>query len=55
MSNCAANAYYLVNNYNLGYKADGTLSNPGHDPTRSPYLRYPRRCGTSATRYLPEA
>jgi phospholipase C len=32
-SNCAANAYYLLNNYNLGYKADGTLSNPTNDPT----------------------
>jgi acid phosphatase len=31
-SNCAANAYYLVNNYNLGYKADGTLA-PA-DPTQ---------------------
>jgi phospholipase C len=31
--NCATNAYYLVNNYNLGYKADGTLSNPTNDPT----------------------
>src|SRR5215471_2172061 len=31
--NCAANTYYLVNNYNLGYKADGTLSNPTNDPT----------------------
>jgi len=32
-SNCAASAYYLVNNYNLGYKADGTLRNPTNDPT----------------------
>ena len=32
--NCAANAYYLVNNYNLGYKADGTLANPSADPTK---------------------
>ena len=32
-SDCAANAYYLLNNYNLGYKADGTLSNPTNDPT----------------------
>jgi hypothetical protein len=31
--NCASNTYYLVNNYNLGYKADGTLSNPTNDPT----------------------
>jgi acid phosphatase len=31
--NCAANTYYLVNNYNLGYKANGTLSNPTNDPT----------------------
>ena len=32
--NCATNTYYLVNNYNLGYKADGTLSNPTNDPTK---------------------
>jgi acid phosphatase len=32
--NCAANHYYLVNNYNLGYKADGTLANPTNDPTK---------------------
>jgi phospholipase C len=32
--NCAANTYYLVNNYNLGYKADGTLANPANDPTK---------------------
>jgi phospholipase C len=31
--NCATGAYYLVNNYNLGYKPDGTLSNPTNDPT----------------------
>jgi phospholipase C len=30
--NCAPNTYYLVNNYNLGYKADGTLANPICDP-----------------------
>jgi phospholipase C len=32
--NCAANTYYLVNNYNLGYKANGDLSNPTNDPTK---------------------
>jgi phospholipase C len=32
--NCAASTYYLVNNYNLGYKPDGTLSNPSNDPTK---------------------
>jgi len=32
--NCAANTYYLVNNYNLGYKANGTLANPTLDPTQ---------------------
>jgi hypothetical protein len=26
--NCAADTYYLVNNYNLGYKANGDLANP---------------------------
>jgi phospholipase C len=31
--NCAPDTYYLVNNYNLGYKANGTLSNPTNDPT----------------------
>jgi phospholipase C len=31
--NCATNAYYLVNNYSLGYKPDGTLRNPTNDPT----------------------
>jgi phospholipase C len=31
--NCAENTYYLVNNYNLGYNANGTLSNPTNDPT----------------------
>jgi phospholipase C len=30
--NCAPNTFYLVNNYNLGYKADGTLANPICDP-----------------------
>jgi Phosphoesterase family len=29
--NCAANYYYLVNNYNLGYQADGTLANPSNE------------------------
>ena len=32
--NCAANTYYLVNNYNLGYTADGMLANPSNDPTK---------------------
>ncbi len=32
--NCAASTYYLVNNYNLGCKPDGTLSNPSNDPTK---------------------
>ena len=32
--NCAPNTYYLVNNYNLGYKANGDLSNPSNDPTK---------------------
>src|SRR5262249_20865666 len=32
--NCAPNTYYLVNNYNLGYKADGTPANPTNDPTK---------------------
>lgn len=32
--NCASNTHYLVNNYNLGYRADGTLSNPALDPTK---------------------
>src|SRR5215471_3566279 len=31
-SNCAPNTYYLVNNYNLGYMADGTLR--PNDPTQ---------------------
>jgi len=31
--NCAPGTYYLVNNYNLGYKANGTLANPTNDPT----------------------
>jgi acid phosphatase len=30
--NCTGNTYYLVNNYNLGYKADGTLA--PSDPTQ---------------------
>jgi acid phosphatase len=33
-ANCAPNTYYLVNNYNLGYKADGTLADPTNDPTK---------------------
>src|SRR5215831_18072730 len=32
--NCAASTYYLVNNYNLGYKANGDLANPTNDPTK---------------------
>jgi acid phosphatase len=32
--NCAPGTYYLVNNYNLSYKADGSLSNPTNDPTK---------------------
>jgi len=32
--NCATNTYYLVNNYNLGYKANGDLANPTNDPTK---------------------
>jgi phospholipase C len=32
--NCASGYYYLVNNYNLAYKADGTLANPTNDPTK---------------------
>ncbi len=32
--NCAPSTYYLVNNHNLGYKADGTLANPTNDPTK---------------------
>lgn len=32
--NCAPSTYYLLNNYNLGYKADGTLANPSNDPTK---------------------
>ena len=54
-SNCAASAYYLVNNYNLGYKADGTLSNPTNDPTLFTLPHYYRTCRTLATRYLREA
>ena len=32
--NCAPNTYYLVNNYNLGYTANGDLANPTNDPTK---------------------
>jgi phospholipase C len=32
--NCAQSTYYLVNNYNLGYKANGALANPTNDPTQ---------------------
>jgi phospholipase C len=32
--NCAPDTYYLVNNYNLGYTANGDLSNPTNDPTK---------------------
>jgi hypothetical protein len=32
--NCALDTYYLVNNYNLGYTADGRLANPSNDPTK---------------------
>jgi hypothetical protein len=32
--NCAPDTYYLVNNYNLGYKANGDLFNPSNDPTK---------------------
>jgi acid phosphatase len=32
--NCAPNTYYLVNNYNLGYTANGNLANPTNDPTK---------------------
>jgi phospholipase C len=39
--NCATGAYYLVNNYNLGYKPDGTLSNPTNDPTLFTLLPQP--------------
>jgi acid phosphatase len=39
-SNCAPNTYYLVNNYNLGYKADGTLA-PA-DPTQGVFTLPPQ-------------
>jgi len=32
--NCAPNTYYLVNNYNLGYTANGDLANSSNDPTK---------------------
>ena len=32
--NCDPGRYYLVNNYNLGYKANGDLANPTNDPTK---------------------
>src|SRR5262249_11356515 len=46
--NCAPNTYYLVNNYNLGYKANGDLANPTNDPTKFTLLPQPPSLPTIA-------
>jgi phospholipase C len=53
--NCAPGTYYLVNNYNLGYKANGTLANPTNDPTLFTLPPSLRACRPSAMRSQPKA